>query len=49
MDLIIFTISEKVYDPMEGILTDVHDPTTVLENITSREKYLNAKRPEKNA
>ena len=38
---------EKVYDPMEGILTDVSDPNIVLENITSREKYLSAKRPEK--
>ena len=28
-------------------MTDVSDPNIVLENITSREKYLNAKCPEK--
>ncbi|KAI7867958.1 hypothetical protein BDF14DRAFT_1725650, partial [Spinellus fusiger] len=38
---------EKVYDPMEDVLTQADDPNIVLETITSRETYLNAKRPEK--
>ncbi|KAG1446093.1 hypothetical protein G6F55_011686 [Rhizopus delemar] len=38
---------EKVYDPMEGVLTDVSDPNIVLEKITSKENYLSVKRPEK--
>ncbi|KAG0754237.1 hypothetical protein G6F57_014185 [Rhizopus arrhizus] len=32
---------------MEGILSDVMNPKIILENITSREKYLSAKRSEK--
>jgi hypothetical protein len=32
---------------MEDALTQVNDPNIVLETITSRETYLNAKRPEK--
>ncbi|KAI9484147.1 MAG: hypothetical protein EXX96DRAFT_617095 [Benjaminiella poitrasii] len=38
---------EKVYDPMEDVLTQADDPNIVLETITRRETYLNAKRPEK--
>ncbi|KAI7863970.1 hypothetical protein BDF14DRAFT_1707187, partial [Spinellus fusiger] len=38
---------EKVYDPMEDVLTHVHDPNIVLETITSRQTYLSVKRPEK--
>ena len=40
---------EKVYDPMEGVLTQADDPNIVLETITSRETYLNTKRPEKSS
>ncbi|KAI7871603.1 hypothetical protein BDF14DRAFT_1699074, partial [Spinellus fusiger] len=38
---------EKVQDPIEDALTQVDDPNIVLETTTSRETYLNAKRPEK--
>lgn len=38
---------EEVYDPMEGTLSDVINPNIILENITSREKYLSTKRSEK--
>ncbi|KAG1607144.1 hypothetical protein G6F46_012510 [Rhizopus delemar] len=38
---------EKVYDPMEDVLTQIDDPNIVLETITNRETYLSAKRPEK--
>lgn len=40
-------LGEKVYDPMEDVLTQIDDPNIVLETITNRETYLNAKRPEK--
>lgn len=33
----------KVYDPMEGVLTDVTDSNIVLETITSRYTYLKLK------
>ncbi|RCH80243.1 hypothetical protein CU097_002742 [Rhizopus azygosporus] len=38
---------EKAYDPMEDILSDVINPSIILENITSREKCLSVKRSEK--
>jgi hypothetical protein len=38
---------EKVYDPMEDVLTHVDDPNIVLETITSQQTYLSVKRPEK--
>lgn len=31
---------EKVFDPMEGILTEITDPNIVLETITSQREYL---------
>ncbi|KAI8053650.1 uncharacterized protein B0P05DRAFT_479653, partial [Gilbertella persicaria] len=31
---------EKVFDPMEGILTEITDPNIVLETITSQRAYL---------
>ncbi|OBZ89590.1 hypothetical protein A0J61_02362 [Choanephora cucurbitarum] len=37
----------KVYYPVEDFLTRINDPNIVLETITNRETYLNAKRPEK--
>jgi hypothetical protein len=43
----IFSEGEKVYDPMEDVLTHVDDPSIVLETITSRQTYLSVKRPEK--
>jgi hypothetical protein len=38
---------EKVYDPMEDILTHVDDPNIVLETIISQQTYLSVKRPKK--
>ncbi|PHZ13710.1 uncharacterized protein RHIMIDRAFT_123799 [Rhizopus microsporus ATCC 52813] len=38
---------EKVYDPMEDVLTHVDDPNIVRETMTSRQTYLSVKRPEK--
>ncbi|KAG2236674.1 hypothetical protein INT48_000671 [Thamnidium elegans] len=38
---------EKVYDPMEDVLTQIDDPNIVLETITNRGTYLSAKRPRK--
>ena len=38
---------EKVYDPMEDVLTHVDDPNIVLGIITSRQIYLSVKRLEK--
>ncbi|KAI8085257.1 hypothetical protein BDF21DRAFT_336529, partial [Thamnidium elegans] len=43
----IFNGGEKVYDPMEDVLTHVDDPNIVLETITSRQTYLSVKRPKK--
>ncbi|KAI8082094.1 hypothetical protein BDF21DRAFT_338477, partial [Thamnidium elegans] len=43
----IFNEKEKVYDPMEDVLTYVGDPNIVLETITSRQTYLSVKRPPK--
>ncbi|KAI8095867.1 hypothetical protein BDF21DRAFT_329678, partial [Thamnidium elegans] len=43
----IFNEKEKVYDPMEDILTYIGDPNLVLETITSRQNYLSVKRPPK--
>lgn len=34
---------EKVVDPMEGVLTDIIDPNTVLATMTSQAAYLAAK------
>ncbi|KAI8070246.1 hypothetical protein BDF21DRAFT_344764, partial [Thamnidium elegans] len=39
--------NEKVYDPMEDVLTHVDDPNIVLETIPSRQTYLSVKRPKK--
>ncbi|KAI8095754.1 hypothetical protein BDF21DRAFT_329279, partial [Thamnidium elegans] len=41
----IFNEKEKVYNPMEDILTYIDDPNLVLETITSRQTYLSVKRP----
>ncbi|KAI8881034.1 hypothetical protein K501DRAFT_189850, partial [Backusella circina FSU 941] len=43
----IFSEGEKVYDPMEDVLTQVDDPSIVPETITSRQTYLSVKSPEK--
>ncbi|KAI8095681.1 hypothetical protein BDF21DRAFT_329360, partial [Thamnidium elegans] len=43
----IFNEEEKVYDPMEDVLTYIDDPNLVLEAITSRQTYLSVKRPQK--
>ncbi|KAI8095842.1 hypothetical protein BDF21DRAFT_330184, partial [Thamnidium elegans] len=41
----IFNEEEKVYDPMEDVLTYIDDPNVVLETITSRQTYLSVKHP----
>jgi transposase len=38
---------EKVFDPMEGVLTEVNDPNVILETITSQKSYLSLKPAEK--
>lgn len=38
---------EKVYDPMEGILTQISDPNIVLQTITSQQTYLALKPAER--
>jgi hypothetical protein len=38
---------EKVFDPMEGVLTEISDPNVVLETITSQKSYLSHKPEEK--
>ncbi|KAG2230730.1 hypothetical protein INT48_004783 [Thamnidium elegans] len=38
---------ERVFDPMEGVLTEVSDPNVVLETITSQKSYLSLKPVEK--
>ncbi|KAI8064107.1 hypothetical protein BDF21DRAFT_346911, partial [Thamnidium elegans] len=43
----IFNEEEKVYDPIEDVLTHVDDPNIVLEIITSRQTYLSVNRPKK--
>ncbi|KAI8876125.1 hypothetical protein K501DRAFT_279703 [Backusella circina FSU 941] len=40
--------SERVYDPMKGVLTEATDPNTILETITSTKRYLANKPAEKN-
>lgn len=35
----------KVFDPMEGVLTQITDPNIVLESITTRKLYLSTPRP----
>ncbi|KAI9471063.1 MAG: hypothetical protein EXX96DRAFT_507510, partial [Benjaminiella poitrasii] len=38
---------ERIYDPMEIVLTEINDPNIVLETITSKKQYLENKSPEK--
>lgn len=38
---------EKVYDPMDGILTQISDPNIVLQTITSQQTYLALKPAER--
>jgi hypothetical protein len=38
---------ERVFDPMEGMLTEISDPNIVLETITSQKPYLSLKPAEK--
>ena len=38
---------ERVFDPMEGVLTEISDPNIVLETITSQMSYLSLKPAEK--
>jgi hypothetical protein len=38
---------ERVFDPMEGVLTEISDPNIVLETITSQMAYLSLKPVEK--
>ena len=47
-DTIMSTIRmERVFDPMEGVLTEISDPNVVLETITSQKSYLSPKLAEK--
>ncbi|PHZ12586.1 uncharacterized protein RHIMIDRAFT_251537 [Rhizopus microsporus ATCC 52813] len=39
--------NKKACDPMKDVLMQANVPNIVLETITNRETYLNAKRPEK--
>ncbi|CEI98954.1 hypothetical protein RMCBS344292_13049 [Rhizopus microsporus] len=48
MDNLFDEHGERVYDPMEGVLTEITDPNIVLETITSRKSYLANKPAEKN-
>jgi hypothetical protein len=48
MDNLFDEHGERVYDPMEGVLTEIADPNIVLETITSRKSYLANKPAEKN-
>lgn len=36
MDNLFDEHGERVYDPMEGVLTEITDPNIILETITSR-------------
>lgn len=38
---------KRVFDPIEGVLTEVSDPNEVLETITSQKSYLSVKPAEK--
>jgi hypothetical protein len=38
---------ERVFNPMEGVLTEINDPNVVLETITSQKSYLSLKPAEK--
>ncbi|EIE83510.1 hypothetical protein RO3G_08215 [Rhizopus delemar RA 99-880] len=40
---------ERVFDQMEGVLTEISDPNVVLETITSQKPYLSLKPAEKEA
>jgi hypothetical protein len=48
MDNLFDEHGERVYDPMEGVLTEITDLNIVLETITSRKSYLANKPAEKN-
>ncbi|KAG1448508.1 hypothetical protein G6F56_008922 [Rhizopus delemar] len=48
MDNLFDEHGERVYDPMEGVLTEITDPNIVLETITNRKSYLANKPAEKN-
>lgn len=39
---------ERVFDPMEGVLTKISDPNVVFEIITSQKSYLAHKPEERN-
>ena len=39
MDNLFDEHDERVYDPMEGVLTEITDPNIVLDTITSRKSY----------
>lgn len=39
--------STKVYDPMEGVLTEITNPTVVLERLTDQSTWRKLKPPEK--
>ena len=38
---------ERVFDPMEGVLTEISDPNVILETITSQKSYLSLKPADK--
>ena len=38
---------KRVFDPMEGVLTDISDPSVVLETIASQKSFLILKPAEK--
>jgi hypothetical protein len=47
-DTIMTTIRmERVFDPMEGVLTEISDPNVILESTTSQKSYLSLKPAEK--
>ncbi|KAG1145598.1 hypothetical protein G6F37_002295 [Rhizopus arrhizus] len=48
MDNLFDEYGERVYDPMEGVLTEITDLNIALETITSRKSYLANKPAEKN-
>jgi hypothetical protein len=48
MDMMMSTIRiERVFNPMEGVLTEISDSNVVLETITSQKSYLSLKPVEK--
>lgn len=48
-DNVYYENGERVFDPMEGILTEITDPRIVLEALANQKTYLSVKPTDKEA